>query len=43
MDTASKAVVVTCTSGVGVNAVLLLSVVVPSTEADLVVASTEEG
>lgn len=43
MDTASKAVVVVCTNGVGVNPVLLLSVVVASTEGDLVVASTIGG
>lgn len=42
MDTTSKAVVVVCTNGVGVNPVLLLSVVA-STEGDLVVASTIGG
>ena len=35
--------VVVCTTGVGVNPVLLLSVVVESTEGDFVVASTVGG
>lgn len=43
MDTTSKAVVVVSTSGVGVNPVLLLSVVVASNEGDLVVASSVGG